>query len=53
MKTFAVSIAWSQTEHETVLVTAKDRKDAEKVTKQKLPGIHHVTGVSEIALDLR
>ena len=49
---FAVSVAWSQTDHETYLVSVNSRKDAERVAKEKLPGIHHVTGVTEIVKDL-
>jgi len=45
---FSVDIAWSQTDHETVLVTANSKKDAEKIVKEKLPGINHIKGVSKI-----
>jgi hypothetical protein len=52
IKKFAVSVAWSQTDHETFLVSAKNRKDAEKVLKSKLKGTFMIKGASEIIKDL-
>jgi len=51
-KKFAVSVAWSQTDHETVLVSASDKKDAERIVKEKLEGIHHITGTLLITKEL-
>lgn len=48
MAKFIVSIAWSQTDHENVLVEAPIRDVAEKKVKDAFPGIHHVTGVREV-----
>ncbi len=48
MKQFVVSVAWSQTDHENVLVIASDLNEAETKVKETLPGIHHITGTREI-----
>lgn len=45
---WAVSFQWSQTERGTALVWAKDRDEAQRIVKEKLPGIHHTTGASKI-----
>jgi len=48
MKKFLVRIAWSQTDHENVLVDAEEAIDAEIKVQKAFPGIHHILGVSEI-----
>ena len=48
MKQFVVSIAWSQTDHENVLVTAENKEDANEKVLINFSGIHHITGCKEI-----
>lgn len=48
MTPFIVGIAWSQTDHENVFVTAKDRADAEQQVLIRFPGINHITGCQEV-----
>jgi len=49
---FVVAVAWSQTDHEKVLVSANSREEAEEIVKETLSGIHHITGTSEIHIRL-
>lgn len=48
MELYIVGIAWSQTDHENVLVSAKNRNDAEAKVKKTFPGIHHTKGATLI-----
>ena len=53
MKKYAVRLQWSQTDWESILVHAKSSEDAEKIAKEHFPGIHHVSGVTELKWDIR
>jgi len=44
MNKYIVSVAWSQTDHENVLVDAETSDEAEQKVKKALPMIHHITG---------
>lgn len=48
MKQFVVGIAWSQTDHENVLVTAKNKDEAMDKVMKLFKGAHHSTGCKEI-----
>lgn len=43
MNLFIIGIAWSQTDHENVLVSARTIGDANEKVKKAYPGIHHIT----------
>ena len=51
MHKFVVYIHWSQTDHDHYLVSAKDKKDAERVIKEMLGGQFWIMGVSKISKD--
>ena len=51
IRKWAVSYQWSQTERGTAIVIAESGEAARELVKQKLPGIHHTTGASEVEHD--
>ena len=53
MKKYAVRLQWSQTDWETVIIHATSKDDAEKKAKQHFPGIHHVSGVTELTREIK
>ena len=48
---WVVKIAWSQTDHENVLLNATSRDQAELKAMQQFGGAHHVVSVSKINHD--
>jgi len=52
MKKYAVTIAWSQTCHESILVHANDPKHAEILTLENSPGINHIVRVIELVNEI-
>jgi len=51
-KQYAVTVAWSQTDHETYLISAIDRSYIAGIIKSKLKGFHHIVSALEIIKNL-
>jgi len=52
MKKYAVRLQWSQTDWESILVHVTSAENAEEIAKSYFPGVHHISGVTELTHEI-